>query len=358
MRLDPCCSQGLVSTLARGMGDGGSAPAPLISALYCELDSTMARTAGLLKADLFCCAHHENELQRFLNALHDLPTLDVLHKRLVHNMGDPHASRQCLNSLVAWAESFLIRRGGTLRLIGHRCSLALRVEECNPQGRINARWRQGVYADLRDCWVITDGLHDAIAELRATLKQCASIARRSFHVSYGRLIGLLQEHNDVDRTRNALGSTCLNAVRFKTSHPGSPSVIYNWTGSRPRIFPLVVFMETGTSLKSALSAQFVCTSALWHDLRSCLGKGKNVRSFQESWDNDSSFSLHEVFPNRSGVCRVLHLADVGTPTVGLSGFCPFSETGRAERESEDQQQWNDYTALPSFADFLLHEAAY
>ena len=108
----------------------------------------------------------------------------------------------------------------------------------------------------------------------------------------------------------------------------------------------------------ALSAQFVCTSALWHDLRRCLGNGKNVRSFQENWDNDSSLPLHEVFPNRSGVCRVLHLADVGPPTVELSGIFPFSETGRAERESEDRQLWNDYTALPSFADFLLHEPAY
>ena len=67
-------------------------------------------TSVRVKSELLCCARHEHELQRFLNALHDLPALFVMHKQVVRDMGNTRASRVSLKTLVACAEKFLIRR--------------------------------------------------------------------------------------------------------------------------------------------------------------------------------------------------------------------------------------------------------
>ena len=72
---------------------GACAPAPLIMALYGHMDSSLAITSGRLKAELLSCARHENELQRFLNALHDLPFLYEQRRRLVVDMGNTFTYR-------------------------------------------------------------------------------------------------------------------------------------------------------------------------------------------------------------------------------------------------------------------------
>ena len=347
----------LIVSASHGMSAGGSAPAPLIAALYCQLDSALVATTGCVKSELLCCARHENELQRFLSALHDLPALFELHHDLVRDMGNTRASRLALRTLVACAETFLVRRDATLRLIGHTCSLSHTVKDCDPIRRVYSIWQHDVFADLNECWVIADALLAGFEELCRTLKQCATTSRTTYLASYNRLLCTLRKYNDIDRIRCALGNTCRNALRLKTSHPGYPTVIYNWACARPRIFPHVVFMEPGTSLMTCLSAQFVSTSPLWHELRRCLGTKVGVLSFQENWEHDTSIPLRMSFPERMGVCRILHLYEyIDTTVVPARVFRNFriGQQMHLEIIPDDSHSWDDYSMLPCDADLAHH----
>ena len=225
-------------------------------------------------------------------------------------------------------------------------------------GRVNSIWQHDIFADLKECWVITDALFAALVELSTTLRLCASTSRATFQASYCRLQCVLQEYNDIDRVRCALGITCKNADRHKTSHPGFPTVVYNWACARPRIFPLILFMETGSSLMQTMSAQFVSTSPLWHELRCCIGCRPNVRSFQENWDYDTSVPLREIFPKRMGVCRILHVFECGDTTVAPACNFRVNHEMHLEWMTEESHVWADHSMLPSDADIARLEGGF
>ena len=174
MEYDPITKRIWIDRATYRLPVGACAPAPLIMALYRHVDSSLTVTSERLKAELLCCARHENELQRVLNAVHDLPLLYEQRHLLVADMNSAFTyrdlttaslavlpigtlltprsfARHCghmvgrnalvslcrksLKTLLSNAETFLIRRGVTLRLVD-TSSLARIVREFSVGGRM------------------------------------------------------------------------------------------------------------------------------------------------------------------------------------------------------------------------------
>ena len=157
---------------------GACAPVPLIKALYRHVDSALAGSVQRIKAELTCCARLENDLKRILNALHDLPLLYDQRDLLVRDMNkvfdyrSSHSDRlaslpggtvmtardfacQCghmvgnnalmalcresMRILVGNTDTFLIRRGVTLRLVdvSTLAGIVVKVQICKKVKLIN-----------------------------------------------------------------------------------------------------------------------------------------------------------------------------------------------------------------------------
>ena len=318
---------------------GRSAPAPLINALYRQVDTTLSETSSRIKDELVLVVQHENWLQRFLNALHDLPSLLQMHACLVEKMNNSHASREDLRKLVAAAESFLIRRAVTIRLItrvGQSCGLTLLVKKYTA----GSGWRLNVFDDMRDCFIITDALFLALNEMDVSLKQCASVARKGYQDAYLRLQGLLLAYMEIYKVRLALECTCMHAGRSRTPHPGFPTVVYSWVHDRPRIFPHVILMDRGTSLSQALRTQVVTTSRAWHELRMSLIKQDDIHTIEDNWDMLSAVPLQAVYTGHSGLCRVLHLIGTARPNLHTPTY-HVNNRNQWEWVNVDEEFWPD-----------------
>ena len=318
------------------MKASASAPLPLIRALYCQMDESLASISVRINAELILVAQHENVLQRFLNALHDLPVILEQLSLITRTLGDTHASQEGLRKLVASAESFLARRAIAIRLTGQTCSLPHVVTKYLAGGGR----RLATHHWLREGTVVTDTLSCALNEMRVVLRLCATIARTAYQTSYRSLQGLFREYIDIDKIRCALGITCMHALRCKSPHPGYPTVIYNWVHDRPRIFPHVIIMKRGLSLMQVLATQFVVTSQAWNVLRRSLHSHDEVHSVNDNWDMRVAVPLQAAFMGHSGICRVLHLIGTARPSLRTRSY-HVNDNMQWEWVSEDEDAWTD-----------------
>ena len=336
LRKFSCAAANSLRPCSGPMIASASAPAPLITALYCQMDASLASISARINAELILVAQHENVLQRFLNALHDLPVILEQLSLITRTLVDTHASQEGLRKLVAAAESFLARRAIAIRLTGQTCSLPLVVKKYLAGGGRRLATLHG----LRERTVVTDSLFFALNELRVVLRLCATIARTAYQTTYRGLLGLFREYIDMDRVRGALGSTCMHALRCKSPHPGYPTVIYNWVHDRPRIFPHIIIMKRGLSLTQVLATQFDVTSPAWNVLRRSLHSHDEVHSVNDSWDMRVALPLQAVFMGHSGICRVLHLIGTARPSLRTRSY-HVHDNMQWEWLNEDEDAWTD-----------------